>query len=57
MKLSRLMEVMDPEMMVMAEKEGALQTGQKPEVVDIILRLFELKLVTSSSSNFLLRIV
>ena len=37
MKLSRLM---DPEKMVVAEKEGALQPGQKPEVVDVILRLF-----------------
>ena len=38
------MEVMDPEMMVVAEKEGALQPGQKPEVVDFLLRLFELEL-------------
>ena len=44
MKFSRLMEVMDPEMMVVAEKEGALQPGQKPEVFDVILRPFELKL-------------
>ena len=40
MKLSRLMA---PEKMVVAEKEGALQPCQKPEVVDVILRLFELE--------------
>ena len=49
MKLSRLMEVMDPEKTVVAEKERALQPGQKPKVVDVIMRLFELELRLASN--------
>ena len=37
---------MDPEMMVVAEKEGALQPGQKSEVVDVILVELELRLAS-----------
>ena len=40
----KLYWLMNPEKMVVAENEGALQPGQKPEVVDVILRLFELEL-------------
>ena len=39
MKLNRLMNVMDNDM----------QPGQKPDVVDVILRLFELELRLASN--------